>query len=118
MRNGGIVEKFHANGITGSDFRNLGFGGVAERAQVAAEVAVVGGQVVKGVGELGGHVAFAAGSLANVLPVLGDFTIQNELAEDVVRRCRGGQRRCSREKSGKVLHRDIKSDDERERKMF
>lgn len=104
MLNVGVVEELHAKGIAGSDDRNVGVCGAAERAQVAAEVVVVGGQIVEGVGELGGHVVLSPGGLTDVLPVLGSFAIEDELAEDVVGSSRANQANCSCRDDGKVLH--------------
>lgn len=84
MGDGAIVEELHGNGVTGSDIGDLGISSVAERAQVAAEIAVTGSQVVEGVGELGGHIALGSGSLADVLPVIGGDAVQNKLAKDVM----------------------------------
>lgn len=104
VRNASIIKQLHPNGITSSNVSNLRLGGIAERAQVAAEVGIVGGQIVEGLGELGGHVVLLPSSLADVLPVLGDLVVQHELAEDVVRRSGMGQHSGDSQKACKMLH--------------
>lgn len=88
MRNASIVKQLHPDGITRSDSSDLRLGSIAERAQVAAEISVIGSQIVECLAELGRHVVLFASSLANILPVLGNFVVQNEFAENVV--CRSG----------------------------
>lgn len=104
MRNTGIVKEFHPDSVTRSDISNLRLGSITERAQVAAEIGITGSQVVECVGELGRHVILLASSLPNILPVLGNFVVQHEFAEDVVCRCGMGQHSGDSEKAGKMLH--------------
>lgn len=80
-----VVKQLHPDSITRCDISNLSLRSVTERAQIAPEVVIIGSQVVKSVGELGRHVVRRTRSLTNVLPVFGNFVVQHELAEDVVR---------------------------------
>lgn len=113
MRNASIVEQLHPNGVPSSNVSNLRLGGIAERAKVAAEVGIVGGQIVECLAELGGHVVLLASSLADVLPVPGDLVVQHELAEDVVRRSGMGQHSGDSQKACKMLHVDEKENERR-----
>jgi hypothetical protein len=71
----------HGEGVAGFDFRS-GFGALVGGAKVAAEVGVVGSQVVKGVLPLGGHVGDGASVGAHV--VAGSNAVDNESVEEVV----------------------------------
>lgn len=99
-----VVKQLHPDGVTRSDIGDLSLGSVTERAQIAPEIVIVGSQVVKSVGELGRHVVLRTRSLTNVLPVFGNFVVQHELAEDVVRRSGMGQHSGHSEKICKILH--------------
>lgn len=93
MRDASIIEELHSNFVAGSDLSDLSFGSIGERAQVAAEIAIVRGKIVEGVGELGRHVVLASGGLTNILPVARYLTIEDKLAENIV--SRGGLRQRS-----------------------
>lgn len=90
MRNTGVVEELHPDSIARGDLSDLSLGSIAERAQVTAEVVIIGCQIVKGAGVLGRLVDYTASSLTNVLPIRRSLSVQHELAEDIM----GGSRRC------------------------
>lgn len=104
MRDTSIIKQLHPDSITGSDISNLRLGRIAERPEVAAEISIVGSQIVECLAELGRHVVLFPGSLADILPVLGNFVVQNEFAENVV--CRGGMGQHSgySEEACEMLH--------------
>lgn len=104
VRNTGVVEELHPDGIARRYLGDVGLCGIAERAQVATKIVVVGCQIVKSVGELGRLVADAASGLTNVLPVRRSLSVQHELAEDIMsgsRRCQTGSD-CNGQR--KILH--------------
>lgn len=103
MLHGSVNAEAHGYLGTGLDFKDLGAAGALESAQVAAEVWVVGGQVVKSVLPFGWHVCDGASVLADVLEGLAnELSLDIRLVDEVM--SRGNLRNSSGNEGGGELH--------------